>query len=56
MSEFQSHNYNLEDLSRRERMRVLGVQAVIAGMMEPKPVTPPEIVAQHGFNLNGDYV
>ena len=45
MSEFESRNINLEDLSRRERMRVLGNRAVIAGIIEAQPVspTPPEL-------------
>ena len=38
MSEFQSSNINLEKLSRRERLRVIGVQAVCAGLVN----TPAE--------------
>ena len=38
--EFQSRNIHLENLSRKERLRVLGVQAVCAGLVD----TPAEVV------------
>jgi len=54
--EFESPNTHLENFSRRERMRILAVKAVVSGIVEAQPVTPPEVAQQHGFNINGDYV
>lgn len=45
--EFQSSNINVQNLSRKQRLRVLGVQAVCAGLdsriAEP-PQAPPMLL------------